>query len=678
MFNFELIHHEVIMSSVLSALAIWRPAVYQTPSQGSIQTLKDFKVDETSILFRTAAIAIAGIALTVRSIMSFSPYTSLFAYGLYPIIHGTYIYEHRRGIKEINQQVIKLFFNQNYVLPETKEYIKTKPEVVAALLADFKTDRTVEKESKLKDLFESLIAKTDKTSLSEEYRAFVTSLKVFIDNKDLFSSSLFVKVFESQYLEVKIYALEKDAVKSQDLTPEELFDCWTHVEDHNLAHLLVQKGFDINVQNSQGETPLMWAIKFDLDNSDREINRKQTILSLLKGGAQVPDLNSTIQVKAKTKVEGVEIEQLQDIRIIDFLKKDPVIAEAFLQAISYQSNTANSNSFTTKSNKSEGLLFCLKFWKPAVCTNVGTFEFGVKDNHIFIRSLMVALPILGGWPFALLCPAYIPAMLPFVAMPFLWYKYDWSRATKALNEVAVQQFQHMFPSARASQHVVLNESAIDQLIANQADLTKLDDNGKTLWDLICQQDSYSNGLIKLSTAVKCSIFIKLADQFFASNVPKEQKCRSFLIAVKSAQPAYVEYLLKSGKIKASDLSAEQQFECWMSLKHTRMATVFKNYGFDVNVVNATGHTPLLACLNKFFFKFSSYDLLDEYQYVQTLLNNGANPRAYVDVQRRVKLDTCVTKTMTAIDFINERMKGKTDPNLKAIKKLLEDALKSEE
>lgn len=58
-------------------------------------------------------------------------------------------------------------------------------------------------------------------------------------------------------------------------------------------------------------------------------------------------------------------------------------------------------------------------------------------------------------------------------------------------------------------------------------------------------------------------------------------------------PDFLEYLLKSGKVKADLFTLQEQFNFWTQINTTpKKFHLLKEFGFDVNVRNASGYTPL--------------------------------------------------------------------------------------
>ncbi len=193
-------------------------------------------------------------------------------------------------------------------------------------------------------------------------------------------------------------------------------------------------------------------------------------------------------------------------------------------------------------------------------------------------------------------------LLPFVAVPYLWAKYENSRAINKLNALAIEEFKRAHPLPVVVDYIRAQESAIDAILAKGLDITKQDSEGKTLWSSLCSDKRFHWNKPKFSTEL--SIFKKLADHLFKENLSVEKKHAYFLDAINSKHFEYVQYLLETGKVRIEEFNEAQQFECLISQRdlfsntgYKEIVNLLKKSGINLNARNNKGFTPLLHILS---------------------------------------------------------------------------------
>lgn len=575
-----------------NALALWRPALNQDNIDQSYYE-HSLAIDDGSIILRTGIVTAAAIVLWAQLLRTrVDAFVPIMACMITP--YAWRQYDHIRAAHAINKRVVDLFMEKETVPDTVMDYMTTHPSAVRMLL---KRPGALEKlDSSGDSLFENVLRKREGYSGFDKEQNLAAVSKMFIDKRVKLSAEELLKGLKSEVFDVAIHALK--SVDAKDFTPEETFKCWTAVKDERLAQLLAQKRFDINAKDAKGRTPLVWAI----ENHHYNIQR---ICMLLKHGAAIPD---AVETKIEVKKIGKDgKEQVEQKTLEQFLQDKPLILAAFKQA----------RKDTFKLPEQETSLFAL--WKPAVTIGGKYRSFEVSGDSIFIRAMMFI-----SWPIMMAAIGSLAsrsrlfyATLPFAAVPFLYHRYEWSRAAKVLNELAVKEFQNPFPSSAVTKYIVQDMSLIDQLIAKNADLAKMNEEGKTLLQTVCDDFSPLSHL----PAERLAAFEKLAE------ASQEQKYPYLISAIKQGKMDFVTHLLGKKIIKASDLTGPQQFACWMAVRNSdqiaNLAEILDYYHINVNAQNDKKYTPLLEAL--------STSANSNYQFIKELLKRGADLDATVEI-----------------------------------------------
>ena len=128
----------------------------------------------------------------------------------------------------------------------------------------------------------------------------------------------------------------------------------------------------------------------------------------------------------------------------------------------------------------------LNFKKPILA--LSSFDCG---NAIIQRVIVVGVSaILAGTLTACALTTAAPIFLSCVVVP-LYYKWEWSRSTKAINERVINEFHEAkFPRKEATDYILENEESLDKLIAQDANLLKFDNHAENLYNRIMGRGLY--------------------------------------------------------------------------------------------------------------------------------------------------------------------------------------------
>ncbi|MFI5344278.1 MAG: hypothetical protein ACHQUC_08665, partial [Chlamydiales bacterium] len=546
-------------------------AIWQNPIVANDSVDLGHKKDNASIVIRTiavAAVVFAAIAYALSSLaapFSLDPDTAAiigviagFASAKIAFLWATF--EEWRAAKGLGRIAVDLFVKEDPVPTQIMQRIRFNTSAINELCLRPGSDLN-KMDMKGKTLLESVLF-AEETYRTNEKKDRLEIVKLLLshgarlktDSRNYFLE-LVNRLFSKDYVTC---ILENRFIKPSDLSDEELFQCWTSLKDPKIAQMLFQKGFNLNVKNSNGKTPLEWAVA----------NKNEALIrSLQKASDPIPPLH-----------------------------------------------------FDS---------FILDLRKPAISVGGKYDSFRINDSDIFFRTMLVAIPIFSALlVVAIEATVFLPFALPLVALPWVYYQFEWKRAVEKLNTLALQSFNYLLPSPDAMRYIARTESVVDQLLSNGSDITKPGENGTTLWKSTCNPGSFSWEKIPFST--QFSIFKKLADRLFASETPVEIKQAHLIEAIQSGHPEFVEHLLKNNMIQADELSSEQQFQCWMALQNVRSTELLKTHGFDANArYSQGGFTPLLALLSPAYLKPFVYNVKreEEYKLIKALLEAGADVHA---------------------------------------------------
>ncbi len=332
--------------------------------------------------FALAIIAMPELILLATCAIPLSP-------GLYNIIEKI---EKMRATKALDRLAINLFVNKDSVPGNTMEYLKKHPTAVQGLCklpnADLKKCNYNSGETLLEEIvrqaqdrfcrdlggatpeanlsiFKMLVNKDNEDDRTQYKRHFTNLLRS--------CSNLSISNDLTPYL---IYLLEKQKVQPIDFNCDEQVTLWTMIDaidkvnnNEKFVQTLIKHGFDINVKNNVGMTPL----KFAFMQKDQSLIRL-----LLQNGATPPSSETIIYPAKKMSLE-------------EFLKEEPKIREIL-------EHTHPENG-TTAIKDDQSSLFSI--WKPAIDIALkGKYQrFQINHTDIELRTMLSAIPILISAPF---------------------------------------------------------------------------------------------------------------------------------------------------------------------------------------------------------------------------------------------------------------------------------------
>ena len=229
--------------------------------------------------------------------------------------------------------------------------------------------------------------------------------------------------------------------------------------------------------------------------------------------------------------------------------------------------------------------------------------------------LTVAFAALGYFVASAFMSSHKPlfaALLVASFSPLLLLLDRW-RNTRAVNDYVVQHYlKETHPQSKALQRIA-NEPNAAQMVVNQhGDLNKKSANGSQLLDF-CPDFKF---------------FKLLADRGYDWSQIRTDDQTALSEVISWGKPDHLEYLLTQGKVKASQYTREQQVFCWMTVKDSKSAHLLVSHGFDINVTNDQGYSPLLLdAANRGGMMTLIYFLKRPKQidHMKILLENGANP-----------------------------------------------------
>jgi hypothetical protein len=220
------------------------------------------------------------------------------------------------------------------------------------------------------------------------------------------------------------------------------------------------------------------------------------------------------------------------------------------------------------------------------------------------RRIVTALLIITIYPITsvALFAIIVAAMLspPLIVEPL-----DEWIAQKAANVKAVGQYLNMrLPSPSATSRIQHNLSAAQLLVRTSKKgevVNKIDSDGYRLLD-----DQPNLNIFKL-----------LIDHGADVRMLSKDKMTYFEKAIKDKEirPDYLKYVLETGKVTPEHFTPDQQVHFWTKVDRFEIGQLLIKYGFNVNVTDSTGDTPLL--------KLAKQGLNS--QAVSALLNCGADP-----------------------------------------------------
>lgn len=510
-------------------------------------------VDQVSLAIRVTAVGVAAITLVARACAK-SPH--LFFLAL-PLIVGGYMDFALTGLN-----FEKLRAERSIDQQAAEQFMKCKDSVPGDLM-DFMVSHPLA----IKHLD---LSRCDLTSL----RSKTTGRNIFEEIKEhhrdeamMALIDLNVPSIEKEVLKFDskaiAYAVEKGVLKPEHCTADQIVNLFAYRVTRQNIPVLISKGFDIHTVNSKEERAI--------DKTVLNFGAEQ-ITALFNNGSLKPNLD--LKIGEGTLKSVVESSRPWVFSILEQVDKGGVM--------------------------------------PAAVGHFGVDEKSLQQRMNAVFTMVMAAAII---PIFTLVPLPLSALPFLAAAPFVFTYFDKLIMLEEADKKAQNEFQRMFPSHNAFDHILESPQAIDKLPAN--DLFKLDDQGDTLWEILFHQRV--SRYVTLSDKQKGMVFEKLASRLVNEN--RQRKLHCFHSALKSNNEHFVSSLLSKGIVK--DLSPEEQFACWNHLWNPSIIGKLKEHGFDINAKNKDGLTPLMKAVDRFF-----PDNFPKYQFIIEMLQQGADV-AYV-------------------------------------------------
>ncbi len=586
------------LSLLTKTLVFWHPAVNDT---AIIQKdLTRFKIDKEALLIRSIAIpALAGLAAYVllkASLLLLVP-SFIFAAAV------LWNFENWRATKLLDQLAVELF-NSSDIVPSDAVYYATKSLTTIQMLMNFPETLKKPDISTGLNLTETILKDLKICNDFEKKEKFSNGLKALIDAGTFHTGGVnhvllsILLENELEYRELIVHAIENDALVRNDFTDQMVRKLWSEVNEcrnADVAFLLIQKGFEIDVKNKDGRTLLYEAV---------EKNALGEVCFLLKYGAKLP--------------EDIEESSASKKPLSSYLRNKPTFRRALGQVKELQGQDLLRYKDDDPSS--------YHFWKPAIKIGASGDILQINNNTIMKRvfaislSAMLMLKALSMVPTSGILPLTFTAIAIPIVLIYYWWEY--LRVTREMHALALKEFSNPFPSSNIAKHIASDSELMKELLSSSSTAAfKLDETGKTLWDYICKNNGDKEG--ELIGSNRFTIFKALANAHFVEYgqhfLSEEEKKNHFLKLLKSNQYLMIEYVLKDCKMRVGDFDDAFQFECWQNVNTPEMVRLFVQFGFNINVRSAEKLTPL------FWFVTNERSPL----LIKALLENGADVNAIV-------------------------------------------------
>lgn len=516
------------MPTIPNSIALWRPAV----NYNDIRKNGRLETDQTSIYIRIATTTAIAASIALRSLrrthsilLNSNSFKAIFATAVIIFVAVLNKIERWRATRALDQLAVDLFKKTDPVPFAVECYLRWNLSAFQKLVLQL-PDSQLHKFTRKSGLLENIIKDEFSQRLHRE-QSYFPVLKLLVDK------GIPLKTMDCNFLltvlqwpsHFTLYALQATTIKPEDFTADEQIACWQEVRDDEVAQALIQKGFDINVKNREGITPVVSAII----GEHRSSYPKAKFLSfLLANGAILPDFQMKINLKESQ--DGVI--ETREITLEEFLKSE-LRLQAILQQASHFRSQQDADHKSSVSRLSDFEPSTFAIWKPAISIGGWSEAFKVRERAILGRTLLSAVSTCMLFiPVALMAPAYLPIVLPFIAMPYAYYRFERHRAIRALDELAVKEFQTMFPAPEVTDYIIHREPVMNQLGAKKMDLNKRDRDGDTLFKILMIHDR-GDKWKKLSFSTKLSLIQTFALNFYKKKLTDEQLNRYFPITMKS-------------------------------------------------------------------------------------------------------------------------------------------------
>jgi hypothetical protein len=269
-----------------------------------------------------------------------------------------------------------------------------------------------------------------------------------------------------------------------------------------------------------------------------------------------------------------------------------------------------------------------------------------KLFFFYIGLSAVSLCSLFVYPAAFI-PIYLTALVSAAVLFTVRLLDEWI-AKRAANVKAVNEYLTMnYPSEAATQRILYHLSAAQLLVkkSKPGDINKINEVGDSL---IGALPGYGS---------KLEVFKLLVDHGADLKATNRHRVSAFKTIVEIEDPAHLEYVLKNKKVIPSDFTPDQQVTFWLNVRNSKAIHLLKYYGFNINIKDSKGYTPLLRVVQK----ISTYDSifwpkLGPIKYIAALLNCGADRSATV-LENGVEKNAAALNTNPALRHLLEPSSG---------------------
>lgn len=259
-------------------------------------------------------------------------------------------------------------------------------------------------------------------------------------------------------------------------------------------------------------------------------------------------------------------------------------------------------------------------WIPLLTPAVKEDYCDVDYSLLSSRIVTVGIAIIATMGSSMLLAASFPIAainaVPLSVLLFGILPLDSWIAERAANVKAVNEYLNMsYPSKSATSRIQHNFKAAQLLVSKNGDVNKVNEEGDKLL-------AYVPDLNIFKLLIDHGVDVKSLDKY---GTPYFQR------AVEDENPAYLEYILRSSKAKSTDFDSKQQMHFWKNLGSVKAGYLLKSYGFDINIKDNEGYTPLLRIVENASGRFYTRNKLGIGAHVSALLNCGADRSITVDV-----------------------------------------------
>ncbi len=370
------------------------------------------------------------------------------------------------------------------------------------------------------------------------------------------------------------YLLAKKNVTAADFTPDEQVYLWRKLGNQSAAAILALYGFDVNIRDSEGFTPLLAVLECEKLNS---LDSVVHVKALLQCGAN-KSLAVTIKGQSKTALE---------------LTDDPKIREAI--------NNTVAETPTAKPSCWEAFRKIPVIY-PALEQNSCVIDKSLLAYRVAAVAKIAFAMLVLAIPLAAISPLSSMALVVLSALSHALPRLDSWRAESAADAKAVNEYLQMqHPTVAARWRVVANPKLISLLVKKKGDVNKTDECGFPIANSIRDFDF---------DTFKCL-------------VDGGMDMRSSLYdLVGKKDPAFLEYVLTQNKVKASDFTESEQNALWLQLRNQESGILLLRSGFNINSRSSQdyiqGYTPLMIAAS------SSHWHCESRERVKILLACGAD------------------------------------------------------